>query len=88
LIEALSEPNKAEIVERRGLEALVLTGEGAFQGGLRFAEFARRKLACAGIVELSRVGGRRLLGSGGGGGGREGRQGEKERERRGPKSKV
>jgi hypothetical protein len=88
LLEALSEPNEAEIVERGGLEALVLTGEGAFQGGLGFAEFARAKLACAGIVELTRGGGRRLLGSGGGGGGREGRQGEKERERRGPKSKV
>jgi hypothetical protein len=84
----LSEPNEAEIVKRGGLEALVLTGEGAFQGGLGFAEFARAKLARAGVVELSRGGGRRLLGSGGGGAGAEGRQGEKERDHFRPKSKV
>src|ERR1035441_1461686 len=88
LLDALSEPNKAEIVKRRGLELLVLTGEGAFQGGLRFAEFARAKLARAGIVEFARGGRRRLLRSGGGGGGAEGGQGDQEGEEGNPKSEV
>jgi hypothetical protein len=86
LLDALSEPNEAEVVKRGGLELLVLTGEGAFQGGLGFAEFARAKLACAGVVEFARGGRRRLLRRGGGGGGAEGGQGEEERERRGRKS--
>ena len=72
-LDALSEPDEAEIVKRGRLEALILAGEGAFQGGLRFAQFARAKLPRAGIVELARSGGRRRLGAGADGRGGAGR---------------
>ena len=45
LLDALSEPDKAEIVERGWLEPLVLAGEGGFQQGLRLAELARAEAA-------------------------------------------
>ena len=61
-LDALSEPDEAKIVKRGGLESLILTGEGAFQRGLRLAQFAGAKLARAGIVELARSGGRQGLG--------------------------
>ena len=56
LLNALPESNEAEIVKCGWLESLILGGKGAFQRGLRFAEFACLKLARAGIVELARRG--------------------------------
>src|ERR1019366_3485457 len=74
LLDALSEAHEAEIVERGRSELLLLTGKGAFQRGLCLAEFARGKLAGAGVVELPRGVGRCWFGSGGSGGGAPGKE--------------
>src|ERR1019366_8042129 len=80
LLDSLPEAHEAEIVKRGRTELLLLTGKSAFQRGLCLAEFARGKLAGAGVVELSRGVGRCRFGSGGEGGCAE--------EEGGPKSKV
>ena len=71
MLDALPESHETEIVKRRRSELLLLTGKGAFQEGFCFAEFARPKLARAGIVELARCGWRSGFGGGRGGDGAE-----------------
>ena len=53
-LDALGKADMAKVVERRHLQALLLAGHSALQGGLGLAQFAVLKLSRARVVILSR----------------------------------